>query len=95
MVDKTSDLQRSIAKWKTGNPDLSIHFDDGYEAFKVGIMLRQAREAAGLTQCDLAQIIGTKRTAISRLENHAEDVKLSTLEKVARALGKHLELHLA
>jgi HTH-type transcriptional regulator/antitoxin HipB len=37
----------------------------------------------------------TKKTAISRIENHAEDIKLSTLEKVASALGKRLEVKIA
>lgn len=95
MPRKQSDLQRSIAAWKAENPELAIRFDDEYEAFKLGVLLKQAREDAGLSQSELATIIGTKRTAISRLENHAEDVKLSTLEKVARALGKHLELRIA
>jgi hypothetical protein len=37
----------------------------------------------------------TKKTAISRIENHAEDIKLSTLEKVAVALGKRLQVKIA
>ena len=37
----------------------------------------------------------TKKTAISRIENHAEDIKLSTLEKVAVALGKRLRVKIA
>ena len=55
-------------------------------------MLRQAREAAGLTQEELARRLKTKKSAISRIENHAEDIKLSTLEKVAIALGKQLQI---
>ena len=95
MARKKSDLDRSVRKWKKKNPDLSVTFDDGYESFKIGALLKQAREDAGLSQTELAEMIETKRTAISRLENHAQDVKLSTIEKVARALGKHLEVHVA
>ena len=58
-------------------------------------MLRQAREDAGLTQEELAVRISTKKTAISRIENHAEDMKLSTLEKFANALGKQLTISVA
>jgi len=58
-------------------------------------MLRQAREDAGLTQEELAIRISTKKTAISRIENHAEDMKLSTLEKFANALGKQLTISIA
>jgi len=57
--------------------------------------LRQARETAGLTQEELARRLKTKKTAISRVENHAGDIKLSTLEKVAHALGKRLEVKIA
>ena len=60
--------------------------------FKIGVMLRQAREEAGLTQDELARRLKTKKTAISRIENHAEDIKLSTLERTAMALGKHLHV---
>jgi transcriptional regulator with XRE-family HTH domain len=52
------------------------------------MMLRQARKQAGVTQEKLARITKTKKSAISRLENHAEDVWLSTVSRVARALGK-------
>ena len=58
-------------------------------------MLRQARESAGLTQEELAKRLNTKKTAISRIENHAEDIKLSTLGRVAAALGKQLQVRIA
>jgi len=54
--------------------------------------LRQARENAGLTPEELARKLKTKKSAISRIENHAENIRLSTLEKVAEALGKSLKL---
>jgi HTH-type transcriptional regulator / antitoxin HipB len=65
------------------------------EQFKIGVILRQARETAGLTQEPLAIRLKTKKTAISRIENHAEDIKLSTLDRVAKALGKRLQVHIA
>lgn len=46
-------------------------------------------------QFHLARRLKTKKTAISRIENHAEDIKLSTLEKVAHALGRRLEVKIA
>jgi transcriptional regulator with XRE-family HTH domain len=72
-----------------------VGFDEGYEQFKIGVILRQARESAGLTQDELARRLKTKKTAISRIENHAEDIKLSTLDRVAKALGKQLQVHIA
>jgi HTH-type transcriptional regulator/antitoxin HipB len=59
------------------------------------VVLKQARETAGLTQEELALKLNTKKTAISRIKNHAEDIKLSTLEKVAHALGKRLQIKIA
>lgn len=58
-------------------------------------MLKTAREEAGLTQEQLAEKLQTKKSAISRIENHAEDIKLSTLEKFAQALGKKLRVEVA
>ena len=57
-------------------------------------MIRRAREAANISQEELAQRLDTKRTAISRIENHAVDIKLSTLDRVARALGKELKVRI-
>ncbi|WP_228710700.1 helix-turn-helix domain-containing protein [Saccharobesus litoralis] len=58
------------------------------------MLLREARKSAGLTQLDLADKLHTQKSAISRIENHSGDVKLSTLEKFASALGKKLEIRL-
>ena len=59
---------------------------------RVGEMLRKARESTGISQEELANRLKTKRTAISRIENHADDIKLSTLARVAKALGKELKV---
>lgn len=90
-----SDLNKYIKKRKAKDSGFAKGFDSGYEQFKIGVMLKQAREEAGLTQEELACSLHTKKTAISRIENHAEDIKLSTLEKFANALGKNLRLEIA
>jgi HTH-type transcriptional regulator/antitoxin HipB len=89
-----SDLDRYIKSRKKTDPEFARGFDEGYRDFKIGVILRQAREEAGLTQEELADRVGTRKTAISRIENHAEDIKLSTIQKVAKALGKNLEISL-
>ena len=89
-----SDVEKYIKARKKKDPDFAAGFEEGYREFAIGILLRQAREKAGLTQEQLAELIHTKKTAISRLENHAEDIKLSTLHRVATALGKRLEVSL-
>ncbi len=90
-----SDLKKYIAKRKTTDKEFAEGFEGGYEQFKIGVVLRQARESAGLTQEELATRLQTKKTAISRIENHAEDIKLSTLDRVAKALGRRLEVNIA
>jgi len=90
-----SDLRHYIELRKNRDPEFADKYDAGYQEFKLGVMLRQAREEAGMTQEELAHLIHTKKTAISRIENHAEDIKLSTLEKFANALGKQLSISIA
>jgi ribosome-binding protein aMBF1 (putative translation factor) len=69
-------------------------FDEEYEKFKVGYLLKQARKKSGITQEKLAQIMNTYKGNISRIENHAEDIKLSTLSKFVQALGKRLVINI-
>jgi ribosome-binding protein aMBF1 (putative translation factor) len=88
------DLDKYISRRKRADKKFSENFESGYQEFKVGVLLRQAREQAGITQEALAQRTKTRKSAISRLENHAEDVRLSTIKRVAHALGKNLVIQL-
>jgi hypothetical protein len=45
-----SDFQKYIREGKRSDPEFAKDFDSGYEQFKIGVMLKQAREKAGLTQ---------------------------------------------
>ena len=94
--DKTlkDDLDKYISRRKRRDGKFAENFESGYQEFKVGVLLRQARERAGITQEDLARRTNTRKSSISRLENHAEDVRLSTIERVAHALGKNLVIQL-
>jgi len=89
-----NDVENYIERRKCNDKAFANGFDAGYEEFKIGVMLREAREQAGVTQEKLARITKTKKSAISRLENHAEDVRLSTVSRVARALGKAVRIEL-
>ena len=75
-TDMKDDVEKYIARRKRTDGAFAGDFDSGYEAFKIGAMLRQAREDAGVTQETLARITKTKKSAIARLENHAQDVRL-------------------
>jgi HTH-type transcriptional regulator/antitoxin HipB len=86
------DLERYIEKRKRRSAEFAEDFEAGYHDFKIGLLLKQAREEAGLTQAEVAKRLKTKKSAISRIENHAEDIKLSTLKRFAQAVGKEISL---
>jgi ribosome-binding protein aMBF1 (putative translation factor) len=90
-----SDVERYIASRKKRSPKFAENFESGFDAFQFSVMLRQAREKAGITQEAIAKKLRTKKSAISRMENHAEDIRLSTLARYAKALGKRLRVQLA
>lgn len=90
-----SDVEKYIDSRKNRDAEFSENFEAGYENFKVGILLKQMREKSGFTQQELANKLDTKKSAISRIENHAEDIRLSTLEKYARVLGMKLQISIA
>jgi len=87
-----SDLQRYIEERKKKDPEFAKDYDEGYKNFKIGAVLKQSRIERGFTQEQLAVLLNTKKTAISRIENHAEDIRLSTLERFVHALGKKMEI---
>ena len=90
-----SDLKKYINKRKKEDLEFAKDFDSGYQEFKIGEILKQARLEAGLTQEDVAIMLKTKKSAISRIENHTKDIKLSTLENFARSIGKKLKVSIA
>lgn len=68
-------------------------FDAGYEAFKLGVMIQQARQEKGLTQEQVAELSGTNKSYISKLEKDLKDVRFSTLQRIiSEGLGGHLEI---
>ena len=89
------ELKQYIGKRKRADRAFAENYQAGYEKFRIGVLLRQAREESGMTQEELAHRLKTKKSAISRIENHAEDIKLSTIERVATALNKKLSIELS
>jgi len=89
-----SDLKKYIAKRKEVDSEFSENYEDGYQEFKIGEMLKMARKETGLTQEEVALAMHTKKSAISRIENHAQDIRLSTLQAFAHIMGKELKIQL-
>ena len=69
-------------------------FDIETEAFCLAQTLREERIRADLTQKQLAEKIGTKKTYISRLENGKVDVQLTTLFRIFEGLGRRVSLRI-
>ncbi|MDK1118861.1 MAG: helix-turn-helix transcriptional regulator [Anaerolineae bacterium] len=89
-----NDVECYLEKPAERDSEFAEDFEEGYVDFKIGISLRQAREAAGMTQEEVAKRLKTQKSAISRIENHANDVRLSTLRRYADAVGANLQIRL-
>ena len=89
-----SDLQKYKNKRAKKDPNFWEDYDKRFESFKLGALLKQARLEAGMTQEQIARELKTTKSVISRMENHATDIRLSTLEKFARAVGRQIHIAL-
>jgi len=87
-----------LTKKMLANPDVKAEYDSLEEEFSLFDELLKARMRAGLTQNEVANIMGTKTPAIARLEAGGGSKKhspsISTLRKYARAVGCHLKIEL-
>jgi HTH-type transcriptional regulator / antitoxin HipB len=70
-------------------------YEQEFESFKLGVLIQEARKQRHLTQEELALKVGTTKNYISRVENDASDIRLSTLMRIITdGLGGHLKLTL-
>lgn len=77
---------------KTGT-DSREKYEGEFEAFRIGVLIQEARKKQHMTQEQLAKKVGTTKNYISRIENNASDIRLSTLMRIIReGLGGHLKL---
>lgn len=68
-------------------------FEEGFENFKLGVLIQMAREEKGLTQEEVASLSGTNKSFIEKLENDLKDVRLSTLKRIIKnGLGGDLQI---
>jgi len=83
-------IEREYGKRRTQKRD---DFEKGFEEFKLGFLIQDARKKKGMTQQELAEKAGTNKAYISRVENDIKDVRISTLRKIVETgLGGKLEL---
>lgn len=70
-------------------------WEQEYEAFKIGVIIHELRKKKNLTQQQLADKCGTTKSYISRIENDASDIRLSTLMRIIRlGLGANLHMYI-
>ena len=68
-------------------------FEEEFETFRIGVLIQEARKKQKLTQSQLAEKVGTTKNYISRIENNASDIRLSTLMRIIKeGLGGNLKL---
>ena len=91
MSCNTLDELLDVEYGKPGTPQRE-EFDRDAQAFCLAETLKEERLKAGLTQQQLAERIGTKKTYISRLENGKADIQLSTLYRIFEGLGRRVSL---
>jgi HTH-type transcriptional regulator/antitoxin HipB len=91
---KTFDELLDIKYGKVGTPKRD-EFDNKSKAFMIGELIKDARLNAKITQEELAEKTGTKKSYISRVENGKIDIQLSTLYRILEeGLGRHVNLTL-
>ena len=90
-----SDIEKFIAARKARNPRAWAKFDENYRRYAIGMLLSAHREQAGLTLSELARRTKMNKAALSRIENHGEDVRLSTITRYVKATGRPLALKIS
>jgi len=90
LVDLEEFIDQKYGKCGTKGRD---KFEEDYETFKLGVMLQEMRKQKNMTQEQLAEKCGTTKNYISRIENDASDIRLSTLMRIVReGFGGQLKL---
>ncbi|HNS17374.1 MAG TPA: helix-turn-helix transcriptional regulator [Bacteroidales bacterium] len=77
-----------------GTPERELYEKEAL-AFRLGIMLKEERKKAKLTQLDLANRTGTRKSYISRIERGKSDIQVSTFHRLVEyGLGKNLVIEI-
>ena len=83
------------SKYGKRNTPLREEWEQEFEAFKLGVLIEEARKKRHMTQEQLAKKCGTNKGYISRIENDSSDIRLSTLIKIVNeGLGGRIKLSL-
>lgn len=88
-----SDIEKFIADRKIRSPKAWANFDAEYRQYAIGMLLAEHRQKAGLSLSKLAVRMKMQKSALSRLENHGEDMKISTIFRYVEATGQPFSIN--
>lgn len=92
---KKDDLDKTIEKILKSNPSFQEELDKSGRAWDIAFKIYDLRKQAGLTQTQLADLVGTKQSNIARIESaDYTGYTFKTLEKVTKALKAKLEIRI-
>ena len=74
------------------DPEFRRLYEEADIELRVALEITKAREARKMTQRELAESLKTKQQTISRIERGAQNVTIETLDRIARALGRGLQV---
>lgn len=95
MKRKKDDLDRLTEKLLKQDPSMAEEFEKADQAWDIAFQIYDLRKKAGLTQTQLAKLVGTRQANIARIESaDYTGYTLKTLEKVTRALKARLEVRI-
>lgn len=87
-------LFREDLKKRLKDPEFGKAYEEADAEVRLAIAVAEARERAGMTQAELARKLHTKQSNISRIERGTQNLTLTSLENIARALHCRLEIRL-
>lgn len=91
--DITTFEEHIVKRYGKRGTEARTAFDIKAKAFMIGEIIKEERRLAKMTQEQLAERIGAKKSFISRIENGQTDIQLSTLFRLLElGLGKKVEL---
>lgn len=81
-----------VKKQLLNNPEIKKEYDELESLYEIKVQLIELRNQLGISQKELAELVGTKQSAISRLESGSYNPSIEFLGRVAHALGGRLEI---
>ena len=86
-------VTNSYEEWHAKQME-ATEYREAFDDLEIGFQIARLRFLKGLTQAQLAEMVGTKQSSIARLESGATMPRLSFLRKIVNALGGRLDVNI-